>query len=194
MSQAGVFVGYARTSTAEQRAGLEAQLRDLKATGCAKVFKEQASSIGERVQLEAALDYVREGDTLVVTKLDRLARSARGLSELVDTLEGKGVALRILNFGGGQVDTRGAAGRLVLNVFAAFAQFELEIMKERQREGIADAKAAGKYKGRKPTARAKAADAVKLFKNGKRVSEVAKALSIGRASVYRALEGAGLRA
>jgi DNA invertase Pin-like site-specific DNA recombinase len=192
MSHAGVLVGYARTSTTEQRAGLEAQLRDLKATGCAKVFKEQVSSIGERAQLEAALDYVREGDTFVVTKLDRLARSARGLSELVDTLEGRGVALRILNFGGGQVDTRGAAGRLVLNVFAAFAQFELEIMKERQREGIADAKAAGKYKGRKPTARAKASDAVKLFKDGKRVSEVAKMLSIGRASVYRALEEAGL--
>jgi DNA invertase Pin-like site-specific DNA recombinase len=144
--------------------------------------------------LEAALDYVREGDTLVVTKLDRLARSARGLGELVENLERKGVALRILNFGGGQVDTRGAAGRLILNVFAAFAQFELEIMKERQREGIADAKAAGRYKGRKPTARAKAADAVRLFKEGKRVSQVAQQLGIGRASVYRALEDAGLHA
>jgi DNA invertase Pin-like site-specific DNA recombinase len=98
-----------------------------------------------------------------------------------------------LNFGGGQVDTRGAAGRLVLNVFAAFAQFELEIMKERQREGIADAKAAGRYKGRKPTARAKAGEAVRLFSEGKRVSEVAKVLAIGRASVYRALEDAGVR-
>jgi DNA invertase Pin-like site-specific DNA recombinase len=107
-------------------------------------------------------------------------------------LERKGVALRVLNFGGGQVDTRGA-GRLVLNVFAAFAQFELEIMKERQREGIADAKAAGRYKGRKPTARTKAADAVKLFQEGQRVSEVAKALGIGRASVYRALADAGVR-
>lgn len=190
--QSGMLVGYARTSTTEQRAGLEAQLRDLKAAGCSKVFQEQVSSIGERAQLEAALDYVREGDTLVVTKLDRLARSARGLNELVDTMERKGVALRILNFGGGQVDTRGAAGRLVLNVFAAFAQFELEIMKERQREGIADAKAAGRYKGRKPTARAKAADAVKLSQEGMRVSEVAKALRIGRASVYRALKDAGL--
>jgi DNA invertase Pin-like site-specific DNA recombinase len=194
MSQLGVLVGYARTSTTEQRAGLEGQLRDLKSIGCTKIFKEQVSSIGERAQLEAALDYVREGDTLVVTKLDRLARSARGLSELVDTLESKGVALRILNFGGGQVDTRGAAGRLMLNVFAAFAQFELEIMKERQREGIADAKAAGRYKGRKPTARAKAADAVRLFKEGKRISQVAAVLGIGRASVYRALEEAGLRA
>jgi DNA invertase Pin-like site-specific DNA recombinase len=193
MTQSGVLVGYARTSTTEQRAGLEAQLRDLRAAGCAKVFQEQVSSVGERAQLEAALDYVREGDTLVVTKLDRLARSARGLNDLVDALESKGVALRILNFGGGQVDTRGAAGRLVLNVFAAFAQFELEIMKERQREGIADAKAAGRYKGRKPTARTKAADAVKLFQEGQRVSEVAKALGIGRASVYRALADAGVR-
>ena len=192
MSQ-GVLVGYARTSTTEQRAGLEAQLRDLRSAGCAKVFQEQVSSIGERAQLEAGLDYVREGDTLVVTKLDRLARSARGLNDLVDALERKGVALRILNFGGGQVDTRGAAGRLVLNVFAAFAQFELEIMKERQREGIADAKAAGRYKGRKPTARAKSADAVKLFQEGQKVSAVAKALGIGRASVYRALADAGLR-
>src|SRR6516225_10649199 len=104
MSQAGALVGYARTSTTEQRAGLEAQLRDLKAAGCTKIFKEQVSSIGERAQLEAALNYVREGDTLVVTKLDRLARSARGLSELVEDLEHKGVALRILNFGGGSVD------------------------------------------------------------------------------------------
>jgi Domain of unknown function (DUF6602)/Resolvase, N terminal domain len=81
----------------------------------------------------------------------------------VDTLERKGVALRILNLGGETVDTRGATGRLILNVFAAFAQFEREMMLERQREGIAKAKAEGKYKGRKPTARAKAKDAVELF-------------------------------
>ena len=190
MTETGILVGYARTSTAEQRAGLEAQLRDLQTTGCAKIFQEQVSSIGERAQLEAVLQYVREGDTIVVTKLDRLARSARGLNELVDTLERKGVGLRILNFGGGPVDTRGAAGRLMLNVFAAFAQFELEIMKERQREGIAAAKAAGKYRGRKPTARAKAAEALRLIGEGKRISEVAKILQVGRASVYRALHEA----
>jgi DNA invertase Pin-like site-specific DNA recombinase len=188
----GILVGYARTSTVEQSAGLAAQLRDLEATGCQKVFREQVSSVGERAQLEAAFDYVREGDTLVVTKLDRLARSARGLNDLVDTLEKRGVALRILNFGGGSVDTRGAAGRLVLNVFAAFAQFELEIMRERQREGIAAARSAGKYKGRKPTARAKALEVVQLFQQGLRISEVAKTLKIGRASVYRALREAGV--
>src|SRR5262245_12294132 len=188
----GILVGYARTSTIEQCAGLEAQLRDLEAAGCQKIFREQVSSVGARAQLQAALEYVREGDTIVVTKLDRLARSARGLSELVDTLERKGVALRILNFGGGPVDTRGAAGRLMLNVFAAFAQFELEIMRERQREGIAAAKSAGKYKGRKPTARAKAPEVVQLFSQGMRVSEVAKSLQIGRASVYRALREGGV--
>jgi len=189
----GVLIGYARTSTTDQLAGLEAQLRDLDACGCKKVFREQASSVGERAQLDAALDYAREGDTLVVTKLDRLARSARHLSELVDTLEGKGVTLRILNFGGDAVDTRGAAGRLMLNMFAAMAQFEREMMLERQREGIAKAKAEGKYKGRKPTARAKASDAVGLFREGKRVAQIAAELGIGRGSVYRALEAAGLR-
>jgi DNA invertase Pin-like site-specific DNA recombinase len=189
----GHLIGYARTSTTDQQAGLEAQLRDLKAAGCRKVFSEQASAVGERPQLEATLDYAREGDTVCVTKLDRLARSARHLSELVDRLERKGVTLRILNFGGDPVDTRGATGRLMLNMFAAMAQFEREMMLERQREGIAKAKADGKYKGRKPTARAKAEDAVQMFRAGKRVAHIAKDLGIGRGSVYRALEAAGAR-
>jgi len=187
----GVLIGYGRTSTTDQQAGLEAQRRDLKAAGCKKVFDEQVSSIKERPQLHAALDYARDGDTLVVTKLDRLARSARHLLELLDVLEAKGVALRILNFGGDAVDTRSATGRLMLNMFAAMAQFEREIMLERQREGIAKAKAEGKYKGRAPTARAKAEDAVRLFRQGKRVAHIAKELGIGRGSVYRELEAAG---
>jgi DNA invertase Pin-like site-specific DNA recombinase len=190
MPQDGHLVGYARTSTTDQQAGLEAQHRDLTAACCRKVFSEQASAVDERAQLKAALDYCREGDTLVVTKLDRLARSARHLSELVDNLETKSVTLRILNFGGDAVDTRGATGRLMLNMFAAMAQFEREMMLERQREGIAKAKAEGKYKGRKPTARAKAEDALRLFREGKKVAHIARELGIGRGSVYRALEGA----
>src|ERR1700674_1541264 len=190
----GVLVGYGRTSTTDQVAGLEAQVKDLKAPGCKKIFREQVSSVAERSQLDAALDYVREGDTLVVTKLDRLARSILHLWEIVQGLDAKGVALRILNLGGETVDTRGATGRLILNVFAAFAQFEREMMLERQEEGIAKAKAAGKYKGRKPPARAKADDAVHLFRQGQRVSEIAKALGIGRGSVYRALDDAGVEA
>jgi DNA invertase Pin-like site-specific DNA recombinase len=189
--QHGPFIGYARTSTIEQQAGFEAQHRDLKAAGCRKIFSEQTSSVGARPQLEAALDYCRDGDTLVVAKLDRLARSARHLSELVDQLEAKGVALRILDFSGSAVDTRGATGRLMLNMFAAMAQFEREMMLERQREGIAKAKAQGKYKGRKPTARAKAQEAVRLFNEGKKVAHIAIELGIGRGSVYRALESAG---
>src|ERR1700686_4516828 len=187
---AGVLVGYGRTSTTDQVAGLEAQIRDLKAAGCKKIFREQVSSIVERSQLGAALDYVREGDTLVVTKLDRLARSTLHLWEIVQGLDAKGVALRILNLGGETVDTRGATGRLILNVFAAFAQFEREMMLERQREGIAKAKTAGKYKGRRPTARAKGDDAVRMFQGGNRVKDIAKALGVGRGSVYRALEQA----
>jgi DNA invertase Pin-like site-specific DNA recombinase len=99
----GHLIGYARTSTTEQRAGLDAQVRDLKAVGCRRVFVEQASAVEQRAQLEAALDYCRDGDTIVVTKLDRLARSAQHLSGLVDRLEAKTVALRILNFGGDAV-------------------------------------------------------------------------------------------
>jgi DNA invertase Pin-like site-specific DNA recombinase len=190
MLQDGHLVGYARTSTTDQRAGLDAQVRDLKAVGCRKVFSEQASAVGQRAQLDAALDYCRDGDTLVVTKLDRLARSARHLSELLDQLQAKNVALRILNFGGDAVDTRGATGRLMLNMFAAMAQFEREMMLERQREGIAKAKADGKYKGRKPTARAKAQDALRLFREGMKIAHVAKELGISRGSVYRALESA----
>ncbi len=190
--QDGHLIGYARTSTTDQRAGLDAQIGDLKAEGCRKVFSEQASAVGQRAQLDAVLDYCRDGDTLVITKLDRLARSARHLSELIDKLEAKGVALRILNFGGDAVDTGGATGRLMLNMFAAMAQFEREMMLERQREGIAKAKAEGKYRGRKPSARMKAADAVEMFRKGKRVAHIAKQLNIGRGSVYRALEAAGL--
>jgi DNA invertase Pin-like site-specific DNA recombinase len=188
MNGQAVLIGYARTSTRDQIAGLEAQVRELRAMGCSKIFEEQVSSVVKRDQLHAVLDYTREGDTLVVTKLDRLARSARHLLEIVDILEKKGVALRILNLGGDTVDTRGATGRLIMNVFAAFAQFEREMMLERQAVGIAKAKAAGKYRGRKPTARAKATEAARLFSEGKRVSEIATILGIGRASVYRALE------
>lgn len=192
----GQLVGYARSSTVEQEAGLEAQIRDLQAVGCVKIFQEQASSVSDRAQLERALEYLRGGDTLVVCKVDRLARSTVGLWDLVKRLEAVedgGAGLRVLNLGGETVDTKSATGKLILTIFAGFAQFEREMMLERQREGIAKAKVVGRYKGRKPTARAKAEDAVRLFKAGCTVSQVAKELGIGRGSVYRALEAAGLK-
>src|SRR5690606_41482934 len=116
-----MLIGYARTSTLDQVAGFEAQRRDLEAAGCQKIFAEQVSSVGNRVQLKAALDYLREGDILVVTKLDRLARSVRDLMEIVDTIEAKGAGLRIL---GMNLDTTTPTGRLMLQVLGAVAEFE----------------------------------------------------------------------
>ena len=180
-------VGYARTSTLEQMAGYEAQIRELHAAGCEKVFKEQVSSVGDRQQLSAALEFIREGDTLIVTKLDRLARSIGHLSDITTTLEAKRANLQVLAMG---LDTSTATGRLMLNVIGSVAQFEREMMLERQREGIAKAKAEGKYKGRAPTARAKAEQVAGPKAQGLGGTEIARQLGIGRASVYRILNGA----
>lgn len=182
-----MFIGYARTSTVEQRAGLDAQLRDLTATGCNKTFSEQVSSVSRRVELEMALDFCREGDTLVVTKLDRLARSTLDLLAITNRLEAKGVSLRVLDFGGSALDTKGPTGKLILTVVGAIGEFERSLMLQRQREGIAAAKALGKYKGRAPTARAKSGEIRKLRAEGLGASHIAKQLNIGRASVYRVL-------
>lgn len=179
-----MIVGYARTSTLDQEAGLEAQLRDLSRLGCERLFQEQVSSVGERPQLAAVIDFVREGDTLVVTKLDRLARSVTHLGAIIATLDGKGVALRIENLG---VDTSTPTGKLMLNVLAGVAQFEREMMLERQLEGIAKAKGEGRYTGRKPTAKAKADEVKALAKDGLSMGAIATRLGIGKGSVHRIL-------
>jgi len=140
--------------------------------------------------LEGCLDFIREGDTLVVTKLDRLARSTQHLLEVADHVRLKGAALHILDLG---TDTTTATGKLMLTVIGAIACFERELMLERQREGIAKAKAQGKYKGRKPTARAQAVEVKALRADGVRPVDIARRLGIGRASVYRVL-GADIRA
>ena len=179
-----MLIGYARTSTAEQQAGLEAQGRDLKAAGVEKLFSEQTSAVGPRKDLEAALDYLREDDVLVVAKLDRLARSVADLCAIVEKIERKGASLRILAM---NLDTATPTGRLMVNVIGSVAQFEREIMLERQREGVAKAKAEGRYKGRKPTARAKSAEIIRLAGEGVKREDIAKRLSVGVASVYRVL-------
>ena len=183
--QGSVIIGYARTSTIDQRAGFEAQQAELTAAGCERLYKEQVSSVGKRSQLEAAMDFAREGDTLVVTKLDRLARSVEHLIQLEGQLRNKGVSLRILSMG---IDTGTATGRMMMTIVGAIAQFEREMMLERQREGIAKAKAEGKYKGRKPTAIAKAREVRALRGDGVTPAEIARRLGISRASVYRCLE------
>lgn len=177
-------IGYARTSTLDQVAGFEAQLSELQQAGCDKVFKEQVSSVAPRRELEAALDYLRDGDILVVSKLDRLARSTQHLLDIADRVKRKGAHLHVLNLG---MDTSTATGKLLLTVIGAIGQFEREMMLERQREGIAKAKSEGKYKGRAPTARAKTAEARDLKAQGLGATEIAKRLGIGRASVYRVL-------
>lgn len=182
-----MIVGYARTSTVEQEAGLEAQERDLLSVGCERVFAERVSSVAKRAQMEAALDFVRKGDTLAVTKLDRLARSVADLLAIVTRLEAKGVSLRVLSMGGQPVDTGTATGKLMLTMLGAVAEFERALMLERQREGIAKAKADGKYKGRVPTAQRQADAVMKLKAEGVKPTEIAQRLGMGRASVYRIL-------
>lgn len=180
------IVGYARTSTLEQVAGFEAQLRDLKAAGGTKLFQEQVSSVAKRQQLDACLDYLREGDTLIVTKLDRLARNVAHLGQLVAMLKDKGVSLRVLDLG---LDTGTPTGELILNMMGAVAQFERQMMLERQREGIAKAKTEGKYKGRAPTAMRQAARAREMAADGAKRAEIAERLGMSERSVYRALNG-----
>jgi DNA invertase Pin-like site-specific DNA recombinase len=180
-----MLVGVARTSTLEQMAGLEAQVRDLKAYGCEEVYQEQVSSVGEREQLDAAIKSLRTGDKLVVTKLDRLARSVRHLGDLIEVLEAKGAGLVILSMGGQQVDTTTATGKMMLNVMASVAQFEREMMLERQKEGIAKAKVEGKYTGRKPTAMAKSDAVMSLLNSGMSKVKVCDQVGISKASLYR---------
>ena len=135
-----------------------------------------------RSLVKAALDYVRQGDVFIVTKLDRLARSVAHLIEIGTRLEAKGVALKVLDQA---IDTSTPSGRLMFNMLGSIAQFERELMLERQREGIAKAKAEGKYKGRKPTARAKGSEVKRLKLEGVGPTAIAKQLGISRASVYR---------
>lgn len=173
-------IGYARTSTLDQRAGFEAQITALELAGAKKIYKEQVSAVGKRMELAKALDFVREGDTFLVTKLDRLARSLKHLTEIVDLLNNKGVMLRVLDIG---LDTGTPTGKLMLNMLGAVAQFEREMMLERQREGIAKAKADGKYKGRPCSIDHVSVN--NLIREGKSVKEIQAELGISRASIYR---------
>lgn len=179
------IIGYARTSTRDQVAGLADQERELGAAGVTKLFAEHGSGIdAARPVLAQALDYAREGDTFVVTKPDRLARSTRDLLGIAETLRDRGVTLRILSM---NLDTSTPTGELMLTVLAGVAKFERDLMLERQRAGIAKAKEEGKYRGRAPTARAKADDVHRLNGEGLNPAEIARRVGIGRASVYRIL-------
>jgi DNA invertase Pin-like site-specific DNA recombinase len=184
-----VIIGYSRTSTTEQIAGLEAQDRELKSAGVQRIFTEQVSSVAPRKALEDAIDFAREGDVLCVTKLDRLARSVAHFCELVARIQAKSVALRILNL---NIDTGTPTGKLMLHLLGSIAEFERQIMLERQREGIAKAKSEGKFKGRAPTARAKTELILEMVRAGKTREAVAEELNISARSVFRILRDHGV--
>jgi len=177
----GQAIGYTRTSTADQRAGLEDQISELKMAGCTRIFHEQiGGGYKSRPELIQALEYVRAGDTFVVTKPDRLARSVRHLMEIRDQLDNEKVSLRVLSMG---LDTGNATGKLMLSVLASVAQFERDIMLERQKVGIAKAKAEGKYKGRPNSISREAV--LKRLEQKQSPTVIAADLGIGRDSVYR---------
>lgn len=179
-------VGYARVSSAGQ--SLDIQLEQLQEAGCEKVFAEKRSgrTAGDREELTRALEYVREDDVFIVTRLDRLARSMVDLRNIVDRLTAKSVGFRALQQGA--IDTTRSEGRLMLNMLGSFAEFEADLRKERQEEGIAKAKERGVYTGRPPSVDGSEVRA--LLAEGVGPSEVAKRLKIGRATVYR-LKAAG---
>jgi len=178
-----MYVGYARVSTQDQ--DLSIQETALVGAGCEKIFAEKKSgrSADGRAELAEALEFLRAGDTLVVTRLDRLARSARDLHNIIAKLDEKGVGFQCLTQA--SIDTTSSSGKLMLSVLAAVAAFETDIRAERQSEGIAKAKAAGKYRGRAPSINY--GQIKKLHQQGISPTEIGKLLGVGRTSVYRAL-------
>jgi DNA invertase Pin-like site-specific DNA recombinase len=180
-----LIVGYARTSTVDQVHGLSSQMDELQEAGCEKVFSEQISSVAARQKLQQALDFVREQDVLVVTRLDRLARSVAHLWKIIETLQSKAVSLRILNL---SLDTGTATGKLMLSMLGAVAEFEREMMLERQKEGIEKAKAAGKRFGRPTLAADVIEQILKMREQAVSVSEIAKRAEVSRSSIYRILK------
>ena len=185
-----MIIGYARTSTADQTAGLAAQERDLTTAGAEKVYAEQVSSMTHRPLLAEALAFLREGDALMVSRPDRLARSTAELLAIEADLSKRGAGLIVLSMGGERLDTRNPASKLMLTILAGVATWEREIMLERQREGIAKAKGEGKYKGRKPTVAAQTAAIREAVAAGEKPAAVARRLGVARSSVYRMLPGA----
>jgi DNA invertase Pin-like site-specific DNA recombinase len=184
-----MLIGCARTSTTDQQASFDVQLVELEAYGCERTLKEQVSAVASRGELVRAIDMLREGDKLVVTKLDRLARNVMHMGELLQQVETKGAGLVILSLGSETVDTTTATGKLILNIMVSVAQFEREMMKERQVEGIKRAKDEGKYKGRVPTAMRQADKVKSLVEAGVQRLQVQEQLGISKASYYRCLGG-----
>jgi DNA invertase Pin-like site-specific DNA recombinase len=175
-------IGYARVSTIDQN--LQVQEAALRAAGCDMLRSEKrtGTTTAGRDELRIALDILRKGDVLMVTRIDRLARSIGDLQDIVRAVKAKGASLKAIEQ---PIDTSTAAGKCFLDMLGVFAEFETNLRRERQLEGIANAKARGVYKGRRPSI--DAAKIKQMKADGMGPSAIAKALKIGRASVYRAL-------
>jgi DNA invertase Pin-like site-specific DNA recombinase len=184
MKRRKMIIGYGRTSTFDQAASLAAQERDLTTAGATKLFTEQVSSVAQRARLAECLSFLREGDVLMVTKPDRLARSTAELLAIEADLSRRGVHLIVLSMGGERLDTRNPTSKLMLTILAGVATWEREIMLERQREGIARAKGEGKYKGRPASI-----DAAEIRRLTATMgpAATAKHLRVARSTVYRLL-------
>jgi DNA invertase Pin-like site-specific DNA recombinase len=179
-------IGYARVSTQDQKASIDHQVKTLKEAGCEKVYKEEVSAVAleSRIELDKALDGLRPGDALICTTLSRLARSTAHLLSLVEEIENKGAAIQILDM---NLDTCTSTGKLILSVIGAINQFERELMLERQKVGIARAKAEGKYKGRKPTAKAKSEEVLALAARDLTKAQIKQLTGVSIPSIYRIL-------
>lgn len=178
------LIGYARVSTADQEPA--SQIDALRAAGCSTIHMEHVSATAaHRPELEAALAELREGDTLVVWRLDRLARSLTDLVAIIETLGGRGIEFRSLTEA---LDTSTPSGRLLFHVSAAFAQYEREIVRERTAAGLEAARRAGRYGGRPTVMSAqRTATACRLLSEGQSIASIARTLGVGASSVRRAL-------
>jgi DNA invertase Pin-like site-specific DNA recombinase len=175
--------GYARVSSSDQNLTLQEQA--LRTAGCEVIRAEKVSGISRdgRTELQLLVDFLRRGDTLVVTRIDRLARSIKDLQDIVHTLKSRGVTLKATEQ---PIDTRSAAGKAFLDMLGVFAEFETNLRRERQLEGIAAAKERGVYRGRRPSINPTEVHRLRTEeKLG--ATEIARRLGVGRASVYRAL-------
>ena len=180
-------IGYARVSTFDQN--LDSQLDELKRAGCTKIFQEKASSVKRRPEFEKCLDYLREGDTLVVWKLDRLGRTTKKLLELIDDLKDRGINLQIITLG---VDTSTAAGRLFFTMMAGLAEMERELIRERTNVGLKAARARGKMGGRKPIDEQIMNRAMIMYEAKMTVDDITKTLNISRSTFYKYLKQTSL--
>ncbi|WP_345741844.1 recombinase family protein [Roseibium album] len=178
------LVGYARVSTIGQ--SLDVQVEKLRKVGVDKLFEEKRSGVdAHRPALRQCLEYLREGDTLIISRIDRLARSAEDLLRIVRELDTKQVTLKVLDQ---SIDTQDAAGKAFLGMLAVFAEFETNIRKERQMDGIAKAKAKGTRFGRKPALTGETVTTIQNMRaQGATVPQIMETTGLSKATVYRAL-------